>query len=643
MNNWQELVPFYVAGLLSPREKAAFETFLRQSAECQQAVAEWQAIANAVREEAASRSSHLPPMAKIAHPTRNGHNLDSLEATVPAYKPPRVEYADVPLTKAKRRPVLPIFAAAAALMMAVCAGILFLVLQSSDSDPDRGSPSKSTPTVERTPTVQATLTTIPNLSQCSISSPVEVDIYAEPDADSTPIGILQPGTYLQSIAKTGNWYGVSLTNNTMGWVRGEDVQLTGACEALLAPTTELPGSTPAPTLNFIPSPTAIPTQAPQDADYELALDRFAATSFNDMVSFPDGDTIDQIELELTGLTEDVDNNYRELQITVTCLLGENMDALRWYWGEDTPLSSSFRCDETGSLVLSNSDNRETLIITLPEGSPRSIVSYTVSINPTLLGGTPVATATPMTPPISPPDTDPHNFPIDPTTTRQMSEQVSVPGSIGDSADNILLTLTNSTFGQRYEFKLLLICSSPNIRWRVGNSETTHVCGEETSEVFLSDADHQKLVSVFMNDYGAASLAEYTLIAQPISSEALATPSGVAFDSEPHDFIVTRSGSNRFSDQLSYPDGDSLDRIHLTFADMLPGEAREVEISLLCAGTGMEYITLKILNSDKSNACTGTLYATFTDQNNQITFDISFLEQVTGTALVGYTLEVRETP
>lgn len=657
MNNWQELVPFYVAGLLSPREKTAFETFLAQSLECQQAVAEWQAIAHAVWDETDSRSHNLPSLSKavlnqISTPpyiTRNGHNTENLEATVPAYKPPRVEYADSPRDdspplKLKRRSAAPIFAlsAAAAVMITTCAVILFLALRSPDGDPDHGSSSKSTPTVIHSPTADATLTTVPNISVCNLSSPAAVNIYAEPNANSTVEGVLQPGVYLQSLRKTAdNWYNVSLGSSS-GWVRGDEVQLTGQCDDLPVPTPTGVRSTP----NFVPSPTMVPTEAPPDADYQLVLDRFSATTFNEIVSYPDGDTTDRIELELAGLTQE--DNYRELQISVYCILGENLDTLRWYWGEDTSLTSSFQCDETGSLVLSASSNREILIVTIPEGSPRSVVSYTITITPTLLGGTPVATSTAASVPTAPQDSEPHPFELDPNSARQLSEKLSVPMPQGDSADNITLTLTNGIFGQRYEYSLLLVCSGPvptDVRWLVGNSDTAYRCGDEVSEVFLSVADNQKLVSVILDEYSYANYIEYTLIAQPVPSEAVPTLEGsiAPSDGEPHDFIVSRAGSNRFTDLISYPDGDTLDRIHVTFADMQAGEIRQVEISLICTGSGLENVTWAILNSEKSNVCAGTLYATFTDQNNQISFDVTFSDQTSGTGLVSYTLEVRETP
>lgn len=616
MNNWQELVPFYVAGMLSPSEHAAFEAFMFQSRECQQAVAEWKGIASAVREESESRSKRLPPLSKSVlsqmniqpHVMRNGQSTESLEETVMAYNAPRVEYAEqqrisrmgsVPKKRVPRNntPIIAFTAlVAAAVMLLACAAGLFYALQTDDRDSSQeASRPKNTPTA------------------------IETFVNPSQNATSTTVGLstLEPTPPQQGIGGAGG--GIATIDESITTFSG-------------APA-------------FVPSPTALPSEAPLDQDeYTLTIDRFGTTVFNEVISYPTGDARDIIQLELAGLTET--DNYRELQITVYCI-GENTEALRWYWGDTTSLENTFICGQTGSLVLSNSSNREKLALTFQENSPQSVVAYTVAIAPTLLGGTPVVTATPLPPQTAPQDSDPHIFSVQPDLTQQMKEALSGPQ--GDSADNITMNLYFANPGTRYEFSLLLTCTgyqTVHVRWLIGNSETAHYCGEEVPGIFFSTADNQKLVSVFLDDVGSANYVEYTLIAKPVPTTPTPIPNGSSSapnDAEPHDFIVTRTSSNTFSDQVSSPTGDMLDRIHMTVSDMQPGEARNLEISMTCSGEGVEGLTWTTLVGQKTNTCSGTLYATLTDANNKISFDVTFSSGFSGGANVFYTLEVREAP
>ncbi|HEX3051935.1 MAG TPA: tetratricopeptide repeat protein [Aggregatilineaceae bacterium] len=68
---WEDRLPYYVAGTLPPDERSALERHLRTCLLCQDKLHEWQLITHAVRAEASSRVSFLPPLKRV-YPSRNG-------------------------------------------------------------------------------------------------------------------------------------------------------------------------------------------------------------------------------------------------------------------------------------------------------------------------------------------------------------------------------------------------------------------------------------------------------------------------------------------------------------------------------------------------------------------------------------------
>ncbi|MDX2162709.1 MAG: SH3 domain-containing protein [bacterium] len=84
---WEAQIPFYVAGTLTSREARAVEQHLIGCETCRAALRDWQAIASAVRTEAASHMRDLPPLspALIAH-----MHGDSPMLAAPGVYPPRL-------------------------------------------------------------------------------------------------------------------------------------------------------------------------------------------------------------------------------------------------------------------------------------------------------------------------------------------------------------------------------------------------------------------------------------------------------------------------------------------------------------------------------------------------------------------------
>lgn len=61
---WQELIPFYIAQTLAPKQKQAFELHLANCDACQQEIDDWRMIASAVWREADSAAHQLPPLSQ---------------------------------------------------------------------------------------------------------------------------------------------------------------------------------------------------------------------------------------------------------------------------------------------------------------------------------------------------------------------------------------------------------------------------------------------------------------------------------------------------------------------------------------------------------------------------------------------------
>ncbi len=61
-NQWEELIPFYIASTLPVKQARALESHLVGCETCRQSVEQWRAIAGAVKEEATAQARGLPPL-----------------------------------------------------------------------------------------------------------------------------------------------------------------------------------------------------------------------------------------------------------------------------------------------------------------------------------------------------------------------------------------------------------------------------------------------------------------------------------------------------------------------------------------------------------------------------------------------------
>jgi hypothetical protein len=285
-NQWEELIPFYIANTLPPKQARALESHLASCEMCRQSVEQWRAIAGAVKEEATSQARGLPPLSpQIRH-------------TIATQRP----RPDAAVFKPQRRSWQPTYVAvAAAAAILIAAGVLAVLMTGANHGPTRqGSSIASlfTPTGTRgtpqptaqssathatqgndlgivtpttifintplpTPTPPATVTPVRlqpspqppteipttsasfsstnlTLSSCTVVSTGGGAVAAMnwPDINSGLAGYLQPNVHQPAIVVAGGgWYEIYLPDaGTIGWVSDTNVTLEGDCSSLPDPS-----------------------------------------------------------------------------------------------------------------------------------------------------------------------------------------------------------------------------------------------------------------------------------------------------------------------------------------------------------------------------------------------------------------------
>ena len=164
-DNWQNLIPFYVANTLSDTEKRAFEAYLEQCGiPCQQAVEEWRTIGSATWQHINTNIAGLPPLSqdvlnevKKDAPIRKSKkvvtpqqfNGDSMVSQAPVY-PITASYPNRPSRQTRN---LPLTMVAAVLTVFIFGGILLSQLTPNDLEPGAGIvalPTEADVTIEPT-------------------------------------------------------------------------------------------------------------------------------------------------------------------------------------------------------------------------------------------------------------------------------------------------------------------------------------------------------------------------------------------------------------------------------------------------------------------------------------------------------------
>lgn len=247
---WEELIPLYVAGLLSEEKRADLEAVIARSEYARQLVEEWKLIARAVQDETSSRATSLPPLSPLIRAQMRsssngnaGHFAQTTETALTLY-PLKAAQQQRRYQPYNRRQINRFSAAlAVAVLLMIFMGGLILRTVGKNSQNKFGSPNHTATLTSEAPT--PTYTAIPNISVCNVSSATtnDINVYRDPNSNSEIIAKLSADIYLQSDVSTGDgWYGF-MFNSERRWVKGSDIKLTGSCENLpvlphAAPDTE---------------------------------------------------------------------------------------------------------------------------------------------------------------------------------------------------------------------------------------------------------------------------------------------------------------------------------------------------------------------------------------------------------------------
>jgi uncharacterized protein YraI len=147
---------------------------------------------------------------------------------------------------------------------------------------------------------------------CSVSAATNVNIRSGPGTNFAVIGALRAGASLPVSGRSDNGWYVVTSGEQQGWVSGAVVTASGLCHLmpLVAPATPLPS-------------------APYDAaTFALVTDRDGSNQFSEVISYPDGDGADLIQVSVTNLYFQPPDNYREFTLTLHCT-GPGAEHVRW--------------------------------------------------------------------------------------------------------------------------------------------------------------------------------------------------------------------------------------------------------------------------------------------------------------------------
>ncbi len=228
---------------------------------------------------------------------------------------------------------------------------------------------------------------------------------------------------------------------------------------------------------------------------------------------------------------------------------------------------------------------------------------------------------------APYDLDVYYFGADRDGGGQFTQSISYPN--GDSTDRILLTINNFAVTDRRAYTLALDCNGNGaeyVQWGTLDNPTLQ-CGQAASVTFAHNANQQNLIVTFPGGVGQ-SYVDYEIRVEPVA------PADITM----HTFAAHRDAGGRFSDSVSYPNGDSTDRIHLSILGLeanSPDNYREVNLSLLCSGAGTEYVRWGV-PENPTLECGHTVMAVFMHDSNQNEIVVT-LPDNSGQGYVSYTL------
>lgn len=225
---------------------------------------------------------------------------------------------------------------------------------------------------------------------CTVSSNGQVNVRSGNSTDFNAFATLSPGNFFVVTGRTANnWYQLDVNGQT-GYVFADVVIASGPCDNIPSvageslPTT---GSTPTPIPPSATEEAGSPTEettppteetnnnqeAPADNNYVWEIDRDNGGTFAEVVSYPSGDTTDNISGRI-NLNQS--NAYREINYVFVCN-GTGTENMRFGIGSaNSP--NQFSCGQsTTQIHTDEGTDRINFVVYFLDGSPASYVNYTI--------------------------------------------------------------------------------------------------------------------------------------------------------------------------------------------------------------------------------------------------------------------------
>jgi uncharacterized protein YraI len=224
----------------------------------------------------------------------------------------------------------------------------------------------------------------------------------------------------------------------------------------------------------------------------FSADRDSSSQMVDQISFPDGDRIDRVVMDVGNLSQSNLDYYRVFNLTLVCE-GTGVEFVRW----GTPDSPALGCGSTMPVFFSYGLNQQSFIITLPDNSSQSYISYSVRAAP-----------------VAQNDAQAFYLEVGRDGSKQVGDVVSFPD--GDSSDLIQMAVVGLTAvspDNYREFVLTVTCTGTGtefLRWGAPENPTQG-CNSSITVPFIYGFNRQLFVVTLPRDSGQ-SFVNYRLTA-----------------------------------------------------------------------------------------------------------------------------------
>lgn len=459
------------------------------------------------------------------------------------------------------------------------------------------NPIKNEPQTRNASYIPIAYSSAPSTCEIWANQDNTVNLYAQPMSTSQALLVLPMNIPFIADARTlDGWYRLTI-DNTIGWVDGNLVNLSGNCVGLPVDT--------------MIQPTAVldmTTSAPYDVDrHYFAIDINQGGVFRNTISYPNGDSSDIIQTTLSNI-----HANRTIGITMTCN-GTGSESLKWGLSDENMMN----CGDTLELGFTERNNDIHLTVMLSAVNGQQYVEYQLTAMP-----------------IAPKDDEQQILPVDRNQGGILQESVSFPS--GDKQDDVVVyvhNLANVSPNNFRQLTLVMRCngnSPQNLRW--GTDETVGGCGDSI-DITVTHQESVYPLTVWIPENASQTFVDYTLYALP-SSPA----------DENYIFSIDRDYGGTFSETISAPLGDLADNIQVMMTNLTavePNNLRDMHMTLYCEGANTENVRWGLPGS-ATLLCGQTVTATFTHANRQQMLEV-VSNDMNASTYVNYTLVIVRVP